>query len=214
MLRAGQPGCRTLLLHPSTTAIRSIHSWLEERFAPQTTVHGVLLRVTGLGILLTGKSGIGKSEAALALLNRGHRLVADDVVLLREAPPGVLKGHAPEGLRHHIEIRGLGVLNVAELFGTLATREETPVDLAIEFTDSVGVSESDRLGIEDRTISFLGVEIPYLQIQLRPGRDIKIQSTVFVRSLLHYHAGHRFVPFFLQVLCCDFVGYYVRILVR
>ncbi len=181
----------------TATAIRTIHAWLEERFAPQTTVHGVLLRVTGLGILLTGKSGIGKSEAGLALLNRGHRLVADDVVLLREAPPGVLKGHAPEGLRHHIEIRGLGVLNVAELFGTLATREETPVDLAIEFTDSAGASESDRLGIEDRTISFLGVEIPYLQIQLRPGRDIATLVEVAARNQhlksRGIHGARRFV---------------------
>lgn len=183
----------------TAVAIRHIHRWLEERFAPETTVHGVLMRVLGLGILLLGKSGIGKSEAALALLNRGHSLVADDVVQAVESAPGVLKGRAPEGLRHHIEIRGLGVLNVAEIFGTLATREETPIDLAIEFFDAGEASEveSDRLGIDDRTLAILGAEIPYLQIHLRPGRDIATLVEVAARNQhlkgRGIHGARRFV---------------------
>lgn len=183
----------------TAAAIRHIHRWLEERFAPETTVHGVLIRVIGLGILLLGKSGVGKSEAALALLNRGHALVADDVVQVVESSPGMLKGRAPEGLRHHLEIRGLGVLNVAELFGTLATRDETPLDLAIEFVEAGKgqAAEDDRLGIEDRTLTILGAEIPHLQIQLRPGRDIATLVEVAARNQhlkgRGIHGARRFV---------------------
>ena len=142
-------------------------------------------------------SGIGKSEAALALLNRGHALVADDVVHVRESPAGTLKGEAPEGLRHHLEIRGLGVLNVAELFGTLATRELTPIDMAVEFVGLEEGAEGDRLGIDDRNFSLLGVEIPFLQIQLRPGRDIATLVEVATRNQLlkarGIHGARRFV---------------------
>lgn len=182
---------------PTAKAIRALHRWLEERFAPETTVHGVLLRVLGLGLLLLGKSGIGKSEAALALLNRGHSLVADDVVQVREAPPGIITGSAPDGLKDHIEIRGLGVLNVAELFGPLATRDETPVDLAIEFVDSSGSDSADRLGIEDKAFTLLGVEIPQLQIELRPGREIATLIEVAARNQhlkgRGIHGARRFV---------------------
>jgi len=152
--------------------IRGLTRWLEERLAPETTIHGVLLRVIGHGVLLLGKSGIGKSEAALALLGRGHLLVADDVVHVREAPRGSLTGRCAEGLRHHLEIRGLGVLDVEELFGTLATLEETSIDLAIELVDAAEAAEPDRLGIEDRHISLLGIDVPCLQLQLRAGRDV------------------------------------------
>lgn len=163
--------------------IRSLTRWLEERLAPETTIHGVLLSVIGHGVLLLGKSGVGKSEAALALLNRGHLLVADDVVHVREAPQGSLKGRCADGLRHHIEVRGLGVLDVEQLFGALATLDETSVDLAIELVDAADTTdEPDRLGIEDRHITLLGIEIPHLQLQLRPGRDVATLIEVAARS--------------------------------
>ncbi len=179
-------------------AIRGLSRWLEEKLAPETTIHGVLLRVIGHGVILLGKSGVGKSEAALALLGRGHLLVADDVVQVREAPQGALKGRCADGLRHHLEIRGLGVLDVEQLFGTLATLEETSVDLAIELVDaSDAEDEPDRLGIEDRNISLLGIEVPYLQIQLRPGRDVATLIEVAARSqqlkARGIHAARRFV---------------------
>lgn len=163
--------------------IRGLTRWLEERLAPETTIHGVLLRVIGHGVLLLGKSGIGKSEAALALLNRGHLLVADDVVHVREAPPGALKGRCADGLRHHLEIRGLGVLDVEQLFGTLSTLDEMAIDLAIELVDATEAEEEpDRLGIEDRHITLLGIDVPYLQIQLRAGRDVATLIEVAARS--------------------------------
>jgi HPr kinase/phosphorylase len=153
--------------------------------------------VLGLGVLLLGKSGIGKSEAALALLGRGHRLVADDIVRVRESPPGSLLGRAPEGLRHHIEIRGLGVLNVADLFGALATLDEARVDLAVEFVEESDGAPIDRLGIDARTLPVLGVGVPHLQIQLRPGRDVATIVEVAARNQMlkrrGVHSARRFV---------------------
>lgn len=178
--------------------IRAVTRFLEERLAPETTIHGVLLSVIGHGILLTGKSGVGKSEAALALLNRGHLLVADDVVQVREAPQGVLKGRCADGLRHHLEIRGLGVLDVEQLFGKLSTLDETTIDLAIELVDGTMTGrEPDRLGIEDRHTTLLGVEIPHIEIQLRPGRDVATLIEVAARSqqlkARGVHSAKRFV---------------------
>ncbi|MEW6269632.1 MAG: HPr(Ser) kinase/phosphatase [Thermodesulfobacteriota bacterium] len=181
----------------TSAAIRAIARWLEERFAPETLVHGVLVEVLGLGVLLLGKSGVGKSEAALALLSRGHRLVADDVVRIREAPPGVIKGRCAEGLRQHLEIRGMGVLNVADLFGTLATLEEARVDLMIELLEQHEDVKLERLGLEDRHATLLGVEIPYLQIQLRAGRDVATIIEVATRNQIlkmrGIHGARRFV---------------------
>ena len=178
-------------------AIRGLTRWLEERLAPETTIHGVLLRVMDLGVLLLGKSAIGKSEAALSLLNRGHVLIADDVVKVREAPPGSLKGRCAEGLRHHMEIRGLGLLDVEQLFGTLSTLDESAIDLAIELVDAEEADEPDRLGIEDRQINLLGIDIPYLQIQLRPGRDVATLTEVAARiqqlKAHGIHSARRFV---------------------
>ena len=181
----------------TAATIRALARWLEDRFAPETSLHGVLMDVLGLGVLLLGKSGIGKSEAALALLGRGHRLVADDIVRVRESPPGSLLGRAPEGLRYHIEIRGLGVLNVADLFGALATLDEARVDLAVEFVEESDGAPIDRLGIDARTLPVLGVGVPHLQIQLRPGRDVATIVEVAARNQMlkrrGVHSARRFV---------------------
>ena len=181
----------------TAATIRALARWLEDRFAPETSLHGVLMDELGLGVLLLGKSGIGKSEAALALLGRGHRLVADDIVRVRESPPGSLLGRAPEGLRYHIEIRGLGVLNVADLFGALATLDEARVDLAVEFVEESDGAPIDRLGIDARTLPVLGVGVPHLQIQLRPGRDVATIVEVAARNQMlkrrGVHSARRFV---------------------
>ena len=181
----------------TAATIRALARWLEDRFAPETSLHGVLMDVLGLGVLLLGKSGIGKSEAALALLGRGHRLVADDIVRVRESPPGSLLGRAPEGLRYHLEIRGLGVLNVADLFGALATLDEARVDLAVEFVEESDGAPIDRLGIDARTLPVLGVGVPHLQIQLRPGRDVATIVEVAARNQMlkrrGVHSARRFV---------------------
>jgi len=180
----------------TSATIRGLTRWLEERFAPETSIHGVLLDVLGLGVLLVGKSGVGKSEAALALILRGHRLIADDVVRVREAPPGTLKGRCAERLRHHIEIRGLGVLNIAELFGVLATTDEMHIDLVLELVDQRSQTAPDRLGIAETRFALLGFDLPHRQVQVRPGRDLATIIEVAARSQLlkqrGFHAARRF----------------------
>jgi HPr kinase/phosphorylase len=128
-VRARVPLCSTQLR--SAVLIRGVTDWLERRLAPQTQLHGALLEVYHLGALILGQSGIGKSEAALDLVSRGHRLVADDVVVVRREAPGTLIGTSPRLLGHHVEIRGLGIADVAALFGLLATLEESRVDLVL-----------------------------------------------------------------------------------
>ena len=140
------PVLRTALT--SAVLIRAVTGWLEEKLAARLTVHGVLVQVFGVGVLIIGKSGIGKSEAALDLIARGHRFVADDVVEVSEVSPLALKGRSPDLTQHHMEIHGLGIINVRELFGTLATLGEQPVDLVVELVEwSTGI---DRLGLEDQ----------------------------------------------------------------
>lgn len=182
----------------TSETIRALGRWLEERLAPEVTLHGVLVSILGMGVLLQGKSGIGKSEAALTLLTRGHLLVADDVVRVREAPPGTLRGRCAENLRHHLEIRGLGVLDVEQLFGTLATLEETNIDLVVEFVEAhEAADEPDRLGIEDRHVNLGGVDVPQIELQIRAGRDVATLIEVAARSqqlkARGIHSARRFV---------------------
>src|SRR5262249_16931480 len=150
--------------------IRAATAWLEERLAPETTLHAGLVEVHGLGILILGSSGIGKSEAALDLISRGHRLVADDAVLVRRISPTVLRGRATELLAHHMEIRGLGVVDIEALYGTLATLDERQVDLVVELTE--WGDDADRLGIEDATYTLLDVPLPLIRIPVTAGRTL------------------------------------------
>jgi HPr kinase/phosphorylase len=150
--------------------IRQVTAWLEERLAPETTMHADLVDVHGLGILILGRSGIGKSESALDLVARGHRLVADDAVVVRRISPNVLRGRAATLLTHHMEIRGLGVIDVEALFGTLATLDERHVDLVVELID--WSDDADRLGLVDSTYTLLDVALPLVRIPVVPGRSM------------------------------------------
>src|SRR6185295_17951650 len=134
----------------SSRTITAIHALLDDRLAPRTTLHGVLVDVFGVGLLLTGSSSIGKSECALDLVLRGHRLVADDVVECDYRPPGMVFGQAADLLRHHIEVRGLGVLNIKDLFGVTAIRERKRLDLVVELQLWQQDAPYDRIGLEDR----------------------------------------------------------------
>jgi HPr kinase/phosphorylase len=156
----------------SSRAINALHAVLDDRLAPHTQLHGVLVDVFGVGILLVGKSGIGKSECALELVMRGHRLVADDVVKCDWRPPGIIFGNPAELLRHHIEIRGLGVLDLRELFGITAVRERKRIDLTVRLCEWNDKEEFDRLGLEERFHTILGTPIRELRVPVRPGRDM------------------------------------------
>ena len=162
--------------------IRRVTSWLEDRLAPETTMHADLVEVHGLGILILGRSGIGKSEAALDLVSRGHRLVADDAVVVRRIAPTVLRGRAATLLTHHMEIRGLGVIDVEALFGTLATLDERQIDVVIELID--WSHDADRLGLVDTTYTLLEVSLPLVRLPVIPGRSIAMLIETAARDRL------------------------------
>ena len=166
----------------SSELIRNVTAWLEDRLAPHTLIHGVLVEVFGLGVLLLGKSGIGKSEAALDLVARGHRLVADDVVEARAVGAGRVMGSGAELIRHHMEIRGLGIINVQDLFGILATLREKAIQLVAEMFDWSKEERADRLGLEDEMHTILGVMLPKVRIPIRPGRSVATIIEVAARN--------------------------------
>lgn len=147
---------------------------LNEVLAPTTSIHGVLIDVFGVGILLMGASGIGKSETALELVERGHRLVADDAVQIRCIGDTELQGTASEVIAHHMELRGLGIINVKDLFGVGAIRPRSRIDLLIRLEDWDVGREYDRLGIQEETAEILNVSIPRLVLPIRPGRNVPV----------------------------------------
>jgi len=179
--------------HQSSTFISLITQFLEERLLPSTTIHGVLVDVLGVGVLLHGKSGIGKSEVALDLVLRGHRLVADDVVKVRMKLPAVLFGEGMDLLHYHMEIRGLGIINIKHLFGVAAIRERKKIDLAIELVSWEEGHEYDRLGLEEEKYKVLGLGIPLLKIPVRPGRNITSIVEVAARNQLLKEMGYNSV---------------------
>ena len=178
--------------------IRLAAAWLEERLAPETSLHANLVEVEGVGVLIRGASGIGKSEAALDLLARGQRLVADDVVLVRRISPTELRGRAAALLRHHMEIRGLGVIDVETLFGTLATLDERRIDLVVELVEwSEGV---DRLGLVEERMTLLDTTLPLVRLPVRPGRSTALLIETAARNhLLRARGLHSAREFVLRV---------------
>jgi len=147
---------------------------LEDAFAPKTSMHGVLVEVFGVGILIIGKSGVGKSECALELIERGHRLVADDVVDIRSISDTFLIGSGAKLIRHHMEIRGLGIININHLFGVGAIRDKKQIQLVVSLEEWDAKKEYDRLGLTESVYTILGVEVPLLTVPVRPGRNIPI----------------------------------------
>ncbi|HEX7056353.1 MAG TPA: HPr(Ser) kinase/phosphatase [Bacilli bacterium] len=159
----------------ATTILASrITSFLENRLAPTTTIHGVLVDVYGVGILIIGGSGIGKSETALELVKRGHRLIADDAVEIRQTADNVLLGNAPELIKHLLEIRGVGIINVMTLFGAGAIRSEKKITLVIKLETWQEDKMYDRLGIDEETTRIIDTDLPLVTIPVRPGRNLAV----------------------------------------
>lgn len=173
LLEIAQKHGRTLLRSTmSTVEISSgIIDYLNRALAPQVTRHGVLVNIYGQGVLILGDSGIGKSETAIDLLKRGHRLVADDAVDIRKISNS-LYGSAPEAIRHYIEIRGIGVIDVKQLFGMGAIQYETEIDMAIQLEQWVQGKVYDRLGLGEERFELLGVSLPLVTVPVRPGRNL------------------------------------------
>ena len=176
--------------HLSSVFIENIERYLEEALTATTSVHGVLVDVLGVGILLLGKSGIGKSEAALDLVTKGHRLVADDIVDLKRKQGGAAYGSGYELIKHHMEIRGLGIINIKDLFGVSAVRERKKLEMVIELVEWDEKHEYDRLGVDEQKYSVLGVEVPLLTIPVRPGRNLTTIIEVAARNHLLKLQGH------------------------
>lgn len=159
---------------PTSTLASSIISYLKSALAPRVTRHGVLVDVYGEGLLLMGESGVGKSETALELLKRGHRLIADDAVEIRKVASNMLMGTAPELIRNYIELRGIGIINVAKLFGMGAVRTENEITLVVNIVPWNTREAYDRLGLEDQYMDILGVKIPMNTIPITAGRNLAV----------------------------------------
>lgn len=159
---------------PTTRLVSLLSSFMERYFAPEVEVHGELVDVYGMGTLLIGQSGVGKSECALELVERGHRLVADDVVILRRLSRYEIVGSSPPLIKYHMEIRGIGILNVEKLFGAASVIEEKRVDLVVLLEPWQEGKEYERLGIETEYHTFFDVKIPKYVIPVQPGRNISI----------------------------------------
>ena len=166
----------TVLGTKDTTSyiVSSLITYLKSALAPRVTRHGVLVEIYGEGILINGDSGIGKSETAIELVKRGHRLIADDAVEIKKVSSRELMGAAPEVLRHYIEIRGIGVINVAKLFGMGAVKDLTSIDLIVNMVPWRDGEAYDRLGMETQYTEILGVKVPSVTIPITPGRNLAV----------------------------------------
>ena len=159
---------------PTSTLVSGIITYLKGALAPRITRHGVLVEVYGEGILLTGDSGIGKSECAVELLKRGHRLIADDAVEIRKVSAGTLMGTAPALIRNYVELRGIGIINVAKLFGMGSVKLENEINLVMNIVPWNTQEAYDRLGLEEHYTEILGVKVPMNTIPITPGRNLAV----------------------------------------
>lgn len=200
----GIPLMRTKLL--TSTFVNRATRFLEENLAASTCIHGVLLDVFGVGILMIGKSGIGKSECALDLVLRGHRLVADDIVNIRKQPPSTLYGTGSEIIKHHMEIRGLGIINIRDLFGISAVRDRKLIEIVVELSDWDPSIEYDRLGVDEQRHVILDVSLPLIQIPVRPGRNLSAIIEVAARNHLLKLGGHHSAREFQDRLSAEIVS--------
>ena len=172
------------------------HFALVGRLAPSTTCHGTFMEAFGLGVLIQGDSSIGKSEAALGLMDRGHRLISDDVVQLRRREDSMIEGYGPELNKHMMEIRGIGIINVAHLYGAVCVRGSKSLDLIVKLEEWNDEAFYDRIGLDEKYIEMLGVNIPYHILPVKPGRDVVLLIETIVLNhrlkMMGYHSAREF----------------------
>lgn len=174
----------------SSAAIAALHGLLDERLAPRRRLHGVLVDIHEVGVLLLGQSGIGKSESALELVMRGHRLVADDVIECDFRPPNMVFGEPAGPLRHHMEVRGLGILNIKDLYGVTAVRDRKRIDLVVRLELWRPDAIYDRIGFDESHYDILGVSIREVRLPVQPGRNMSSIIEIAARAELLRRAGH------------------------
>lgn len=198
----GLPLFRTQL--PTMDLISKMTFLLSDEFAPHTTCHGTFIEAYGVGVLIQGDSSIGKSEAALSLIERGHRLISDDVVRLLRRKDDVLEGRGPDLTRHMMEIRGIGIINVAHIYGAVCVRDVKTLDLIVKLEEWDDLAFYDRVGLDERVIDLLGVRIPYHVLPVKPGRDVAllIETIVLNHRLkqMGYHSAKEFNAKLLEAI--------------
>ena len=190
----------------TSTIVSAIIAYLKSALAPSITRHGVLVEVYGVGMLLLGESGLGKSEAALELLKRGHRLVADDAVEIRRVSTGVLMGTAPKLIRNYVELRGIGIINVAKLFGMSAVKDENPIDLVVNIVPWNNNETYDRLGMEDKYTEILDVKVPMNTIPITPGRNLAVILEVAAMNCRQRDMGYNPAKEFTEQMNAHFAA--------
>ena len=184
----------------SSVVIKEISDFLEEHLVPSTQVHGVLMEIYGLGVLLIGKSGVGKSECALDLISRGHSLVGDDRVTVKRYPNGELIGYSEEGLRYHMELRGIGIVNLKDLFGLASVRQRKSIDLVVELEPWKQGRAYDRLGLDETLYEVLETPCPYIRMPVATGRNIAILVEIAARNHVLKLEGHHSAKEFARAL--------------
>ncbi|MBP3967126.1 HPr(Ser) kinase/phosphatase [Paenibacillus lignilyticus] len=191
----------------TTIFLSRITNFLERKLAPSATIHGVLVDVYGVGMLITGGSGIGKSETALELVKRSHRLVADDAVEIRQTSDGQLHGTAPELIRHLLEIRGLGIINVMTLFGAGAVRNMKRISVVIKLENWQADKQYDRLGLDEETTRIIDTDVPIVTVPVRPGRNlaviIEVAAMNFRLKRMGYNAALQFTNKLTETIAED-----------
>ncbi|GFR38448.1 HPr kinase/phosphorylase [Insulibacter thermoxylanivorax] len=198
LLRMAEEAAIPVLRSPLTTTILAsrLTNFLENELAPTTTIHGVLVDVYGVGVLITGNSGIGKSETALELVKRGHRLVADDAVEIRQTADFQLYGSAPDLIKHLLEIRGIGIINVMTLFGAGAVRNVKKISIVMALENWQQDKQYDRIGLDEEKTQIIDTEVPLLTIPVRPGRNIAVIIEVAAMNYrlkaMGYNAAQQF----------------------
>lgn len=174
----------------TTKFVYFMSDFLDDQFAPQTTLHGSFIDVYGIGVLIVGRSGIGKSEVALDLIERGHRLVADDVVMVTRKGEGILIGAGSDVVKHYMEIRGLGLIDVRSIFGIRAIRYQKRVEIIVELQEWRNDIEYTRTGLDHEYIALLGVNLPHIKLPIFPGKNITVIVEVIALDYLLKHYGH------------------------
>jgi len=174
----------------TSTMVSAIIAYLKAALAPRITRHGVLVEVYGVGLLLIGESGLGKSEAAVELLKRGHRLIADDAVEIRKVSSGSLVGTAPKLIRNYVELRGIGIINVAKLFGMSAVKDANEIDLVVNIVPWKNGATYDRLGLQEQHMEILDVQVPMNTIPITPGRNLAVILEVAAMNCRQRRMGY------------------------
>jgi len=188
----------------ATNLLSRITFLLLEEFSPSVTLHGTLVEVFGVGVLIKGESSVGKSEAALGLIERGHRLISDDIVRVKKKEDSNLIGSGPELTRHLMEIRGIGIINVAHLYGAVCVRPDKTLDLVVNLEEWDDRHFYDRVGLEEKSIDVLGISVPYHLLPVKPGRDVVLLlETIALNHRLKkmgYHSAKEFNAKLLEVI--------------